>query len=58
MSWNQLLSLSDNEKFVNSETLLKDETALISHTGVSTGFPKAAEMTNENFNAMVEQFKV
>ncbi len=57
MSWEKFLSISDNEPTVASAILNSNDTALLSHTGGSTGFPKAAEMTNENFNSMVEQFK-
>ena len=58
LSWKKFLKLSDGQPNVESSILLNNETALLSHTGGSTGFPKAAEMTNENFNAMVEQFKL
>ena len=57
ISWEDLLKLSENEKMVESASLSMDDVAMLSHTGGSTGVPKAAEMTNENFNAMVEEFK-
>lgn len=34
-----------------------DDTAVILHTGGTTGFPKAVEATNNNFNAMVHQYE-
>ena len=57
MSWEELIKISENEETAPSEILSYDDVALLSHTGGTTGFPKAAEMTNENFNAMVEEFK-
>ena len=58
MSWNKLMDLSNGEKMVSTEKFNLDDTALLSHTGGTTGIPKSAEFTNENFNAMVEQYKV
>lgn len=34
-----------------------DKTAVIVHTGGSTGVPKGVELTNENFNALIYQLK-
>lgn len=34
-----------------------DDTAVILHTGGTTGFPKAVLATNNNFNAMVHQYE-
>ena len=58
MSWDKLMNLSNGEPFVSTETFSLNDTALLSHTGGTTGIPKSAEFTNENFNAMVEQYKV
>ena len=58
MSWDKLKSISDGEKNVPTENFKFDDTALLSHTGGTTGTPKSAEFTNENFNAMVEQYRV
>ena len=57
ISWDEFLKLSENEKIVESASFSIGDVATLSHTGGSTGVPKAAEMTNENFNAMVEEFK-
>lgn len=58
MSWGKLMNLSNGESFVPTEGFRLDDTALLSHTGGTTGVPKSAEFTNENFNAMVEQYRV
>lgn len=34
-----------------------DDTALLLHTGGTTGFPKAVEVTNNNFNGMIHQYE-
>lgn len=57
MSWNKLMNLSKDEKLVTTESFEFNDTALLSHTGGTTGTPKSAEFTNENFNAMVEQYR-
>ena len=58
MSWDKLMNLSDGENRVVTESFKFNDTALLSHTGGTTGIPKSAEFTNENFNAMVEQYRV
>lgn len=58
MSWNKVMNLSNSEQFVPTEGFSLNDTALLSHTGGTTGVPKSAEFTNENFNAMVEQYRV
>ncbi len=58
MSWDKLMQLSNGEKYVPTEKFNFSDTALLSHTGGTTGIPKSAEFTNENFNAMVEQYRV
>lgn len=58
MSWDKLMQLSNGEKYVQTEKFNFSDTALLSHTGGTTGTPKSAEFTNENFNAMVEQYRV
>lgn len=58
MSWDKLMNLSNGESFVPTESFNINDTALLSHTGGTTGIPKSAEFTNENFNAMVEQYRV
>ncbi len=58
MSWDKVMNLSNGEQFVPTESFSLTDTALLSHTGGTTGVPKSAEFTNENFNAMVEQYRV
>lgn len=58
MSWDKVMNLSNEEPFVPTESFSLNDTALLSHTGGTTGVPKSAEFTNENFNAMVEQYRV
>lgn len=58
MSWDKIMNLSNGEPFVTTEEFSFTDTALLSHTGGTTGIPKSAEFTNENFNAMVEQYRV
>lgn len=57
LSWDKLIRLSKGEQYVLTEKFDFDDTALLMHTGGTTGIPKSAEMTNENFNAMVEQYR-
>lgn len=57
MSWDKLMQLSNGENYVPTENFNFSDTALLSHTGGTTGIPKSAEFTNENFNAMVEQYR-
>ena len=52
-------------KFINNKTsniintpYRKGKTAVILHTGGTTGTPKGVELTDDNFNVMVEQFKL
>ncbi len=58
MSWNKFMDLSKDENYIPTESFNFNDTALLSHTGGTTGIPKSAEFTNENFNAMVEQYRV
>lgn len=58
MSWDKVMNLSTGEPFVPTESFNLSDTAMLSHTGGTTGIPKSAEFTNENFNAMVEQYRV
>lgn len=43
---------------VESSSYNFDDTALLLHTGGTTGFPKAVEVINNNFNSMVHQYEV
>lgn len=58
ISWDKFLGLSKGEKYVDTVTTGLNDTALLAHTGGSTGVPKSAIITNENFNSMVEQYRV
>ena len=51
------MKLSNSEMYIPTESFNFNDTALLSHTGGTTGVPKSAEFTNENFNAMVEQYR-
>lgn len=57
MSWDKFMKLSNSEMYIPTESFNFNDTALLSHTGGTTGVPKSAEFTNENFNAMVEQYR-
>ena len=57
LTWNDIVKLSENEKNVETEAFSFYDTALLSHTGGTTGTPKSAEFINENFNAMCEEYK-
>lgn len=57
MSWDKFMKLSNGEMYIPTESFNFNDTALLSHTGGTTGVPKSAEFTNENFNAMVEQYR-
>lgn len=56
ISWNKFLSFGDKVKEVKDYEYQENHVAVLLHTGGTTGTPKAVELTNDNFNSMVEQF--
>lgn len=51
-------TISDDElEQKEKNTFKKDDTAVIVYTGGTTGFPKGVELTNENFNAVLDGYK-
>jgi len=56
LMWKDFIALGKNKKDVEEYKFKKDKVSVILHTGGTTGKPKGVELTNENFNCMVEQF--
>ena len=54
--WNDFIALGNLKEDVEAVPYKKDKVAVILHTGGTTGKPKGVELTNDNFNCMVEQF--
>lgn len=55
--WNEFIDLTKNDNSkVEEQPYEKDALAVILRTGGSTGTPKGVELTDDNFNTMVEQF--
>lgn len=55
--WNKFIN--DSNKFrddLKESKYKEDKTSVILHTGGTTGTPKGVMLTDDNFNAMVEQF--
>ena len=57
VNWSNFIKSSKMKK-ENIEKIeyKKDRTSVILHTGGTTGIPKGVELTDDNFNSMVEQF--
>lgn len=57
ISWNKFIK--DGKQFTEDYATVyeKDLPISIVHTGGTTGFPKGVLLTNDNYNAMVEQFR-
>ncbi len=57
LSWNNFIR--NGKKYTEKyETIYKKDMPIsIVHTGGTTGFPKGVLLTNDNYNAMVEQFR-
>ena len=57
ISWNEFIINGKQYKKEYETIYEKDAPISIVHTGGTTGFPKGVLLTNDNYNAMVEQFK-
>lgn len=55
--FNKFINFGKNRKDSLDIPFVANETALIVTTGGSTGPPKMVELTNENFNCLMEQYK-
>lgn len=56
ISWDNFIKNGSNYNKEIEEEYEKNRTAVILHTGGTTGIPKGVELTDDNFNSMVEQF--
>lgn len=56
ISWDDFIKNGSNYNKEIEEEYEKNRTAVILHTGGTTGIPKGVELTDDNFNSMVEQF--
>lgn len=57
VKWNEFNKLTKQEESIKLDTNYdNDQTSVILHTGGTTGHPKGVQLSNKNFNAMVEQF--
>ena len=55
VNWNEFLKEGKKTKVIEYP-YEENKTSIILHTGGTTGTPKGVELTNDNFNCMVEQF--
>lgn len=58
VSWDKFIKTGETVKDISNKEIIYTENklAVILHTGGTTGKPKGVMLTNDNFNAMVEQF--
>ncbi len=54
--WKDFIKLGRKIDKVNEHPYEKDKTSVIMHSGGTNGSPKGVELTDDNFNSMVEQF--
>ena len=57
-TWNDFISKSKNVSYVEENKYTKGEVAVVLRTGGTSGTSKGAELSNESFNANIEQLKV
>ena len=57
-TWDEFIKIGNKNNSLKPIPYTKDHSAVIMETGGTTGTPKGVVLTNENFNGMVEQFKV
>ena len=57
-TWDKFIKIGNKINSIKPVAYVKDHPAVIMETGGTTGSPKGVVLTNENFNGMVEQFKV
>ncbi|MDI9521340.1 MAG: AMP-binding protein [Bacillota bacterium] len=57
ISFDEFISFGKNRKDSLDIPFVANETAVLVTTGGSTGPPKMIELTNENFNSLMEQYK-
>ncbi len=55
ITWQKFIKLGKKDEIFEKE-YQGDRTSVIMHTGGTTGVPKGVELTDDNFNSMVEQF--
>lgn len=55
MTWNDFCNIGKKSTKNVEEVYIENSTAVIVHTGGSTGIPKGVCLTNENFNALIYQ---
>ncbi len=55
LSWDEFIKLGKNSNKTVESVFEPNETAIIIHTGGSTGVPKGVKLTNENFNGLIYQ---
>lgn len=56
ISWGNFIKNNSNYNKELEAEYEKNKTAVILHTGGTTGTPKGVELTDDNFNSMAEQF--
>lgn len=54
--WNDFIKFGRKIDKVNEHPYEKGKTSVIMHSGGTNGTPKGVELTDDNFNSMVEQF--
>ena len=58
VTWKKFMSEGSKNNSVKPVPYKENCPAVVMETGGTTGSPKGVVLTNENFNGMVEQFKV
>ena len=55
LNWNEFIKLGKKSNKTVESVFEPNKTAIIIHTGGSTGVPKGVKLTNENFNGLIYQ---